>query len=145
IKPWAPIAYTMCNFPPAWEASEPFASASPGSRNVGMSYPFDPAFRAEIGARCATFPRVAYDGGDLKHSAVTICLVGADDGSGETSFLLTRRTPTLRSHAGQWALPGGRCDPGETLQQTALRELHEELGLELDPAHILGVLDDYVT
>ena len=110
-----------------------------------MTYPFDPAFRAEIGARCAAFPRVTYGGADMKHSAVTICLVDAEDGSGETAFLLTRRTPTLRSHAGQWALPGGRCDPGETLQQAALRELHEELGLPLDPVHVLGVLDDYVT
>jgi 8-oxo-dGTP pyrophosphatase MutT (NUDIX family) len=110
-----------------------------------MSHPFSAAFRDEIAARCLEFPRQVYDGPALKHSAVVLLLVDADDGSGETSFLLTRRAPRLNAHAGQWALPGGRWDEGETLQQTALRELHEELGLQLDDAHVLGVLDDYPT
>jgi 8-oxo-dGTP pyrophosphatase MutT (NUDIX family) len=42
-------------------------------------------------------------------------------------------------------LPGGRCDPGETQAQAALRELHEELGLRLDQDDVLGSLDDYPT
>src|SRR5262249_54100155 len=42
-------------------------------------------------------------------------------------------------------LPGGRCDEGETLQQAALREVQEELGLTLAPENVLGVLDDYAT
>jgi 8-oxo-dGTP pyrophosphatase MutT (NUDIX family) len=71
--------------------------------------------------------------------------VDAGDGSGETAFLLTKRAPKLRAHSGQWALPGGRQDPGETLSQTALRELNEELGLDLPADHVLGVLDDYVS
>ena len=110
-----------------------------------MSYPFSPAFRAELADRCAEFPRVAYAGPELKPAAVAITLVDAGDGSGETAFLLTRRAAALRAHAGQWALPGGRCDPGETLEEAALRELHEELGLLLPAANILGVLDDYAT
>jgi 8-oxo-dGTP pyrophosphatase MutT (NUDIX family) len=110
-----------------------------------MSFPFSPAFRAELAARCQAFPRVAYAGPELKPAAVAITLVDAGDGSGETAFLLTRRSAQLRAHAGQWALPGGRCDAGETLEQAALRELHEELGLLLPPASILGVLDDYAT
>ncbi len=110
-----------------------------------MSYPFSPAFRAELAARCEAFPRIAYDGPQLKHAAVAITLVDAGDGSGETAFLLTRRASQLRAHAGQWALPGGRCDEGETLQEAALRELHEELGLLLPPQNILGVLDDYAS
>lgn len=110
-----------------------------------MSYPFSPAFRAELAARCEAFPRIAYDGLQLKHAAVAITLVDAGDGSGETAFLLTRRASQLRAHAGQWALPGGRCDEGETLQEAALRELHEELGLLLPPQNILGVLDDYAS
>ena len=76
---------------------------------------------------------------------MAITLVEADDGSGQAAFLLTRRATSLRAHAGQWALPGGRCDPGETLEVAALRELEEELGLSLPPADILGVLDDYPT
>ncbi len=110
-----------------------------------MSHPFSDAVRARIAEACGAFPRVVYDGPELKRAAVAITLVEADDGSGETAFLLTRRAAALRSHAGQWALPGGRCDPGESLEEAALRELHEELGLRLPPEAILGVLDDYPT
>jgi 8-oxo-dGTP pyrophosphatase MutT (NUDIX family) len=110
-----------------------------------MSYPFAQSFRDDLLARCSRFPRIAHEGADLKRAAVAITLVEADDGSGETAFLLTRRSAALRTHAGQWALPGGRCDVGESLAQTALRELEEELGLDLGPADVLGLLDDYQT
>ncbi len=110
-----------------------------------MSYPYSAALRERLASLCAGFPRRPYEGRDLKRCAVAITLVEAGDGSGETAFLLTRRAASLRTHAHQWALPGGRCDEGETLEQTALRELHEELGLALRPDQVLGVLDDYVT
>jgi 8-oxo-dGTP pyrophosphatase MutT (NUDIX family) len=110
-----------------------------------MSYPFGAEFREALRARCAAFPRVAHEGAQLKPAAVALTLVEADDGSGEAAFLLTRRAAQMRAHAGQWALPGGRCDAGETPQIAALRELEEELGLRLAPEHILGVLDDYPT
>lgn len=61
------------------------------------------------------------------------------------AVLLTRRARTLRSHAGQWALPGGRIDAGETPEETALRELAEEVKLGLDGSAVLGRLDDYAT
>jgi mutator protein MutT len=61
------------------------------------------------------------------------------------ALLLTRRAETLRSHAGQWALPGGRIDAGETPEQAALRELAEEVGVVLGEAAIMGRLDDYAT
>ena len=80
----------------------------------------------------------------LKRAAVVIALTQSEAGAG-TSFLLTRRAAGLRSHSAQWALPGGRCDPGETQAQAALRELHEELGLELGEGEVLGLLDDYPT
>ncbi|HXQ17706.1 MAG TPA: CoA pyrophosphatase [Caulobacteraceae bacterium] len=110
-----------------------------------MSYPFAAAFREALSARCASFPRIVHEDASLKPAAVAITLVAADDGSGQTAFLLTRRAAELRAHGGQWALPGGRCDPGETFEETALRELEEELGLRLAPRHILGLLDDYPT
>lgn len=65
--------------------------------------------------------------------------------AGGAAFLLCRRAATLNRHGGQWALPGGRVDPGETAEETALRELEEELGLTLGHDAVLGRLDDYVT
>ena len=60
-------------------------------------------------------------------------------------LILTTRRDNLRTHAGQVAFPGGRIDPGETPVQAALREAHEELGL--NPAHVtvLGEADSYRT
>src|SRR5271154_7257585 len=53
------------------------------------------------------------------------------DVSGGAAFLLCRRASRLTSHAAQWALPGGRVDPGETVVDAALRELDEEVGITL--------------
>lgn len=88
----------------------------------------------------AGFDRVPAERPELKVSAVAVTLV--DDGA---AFLLTRRAATLRGHAGQWALPGGRAEPGESPGQTARRELAEELGLHLGPEAEMGLLDDYPT
>ena len=65
--------------------------------------------------------------------------------AGGPAVLLTRRSASLRAHAGQWALPGGRVDEGEQPLDAALRELREELGLALPVAALLGTLDDYAT
>ena len=61
------------------------------------------------------------------------------------ALVLTRRSGRLNSHAGQWALPGGRIDAGESAEQAALRELQEEVGLQLDGSAVLGRLDDFST
>jgi 8-oxo-dGTP pyrophosphatase MutT (NUDIX family) len=65
--------------------------------------------------------------------------------AGGPAVLLTRRSPRLRAHRGQWALPGGRLEPGEAPVDAARRELHEELGLDLPVGAVLGWLDDYPT
>jgi 8-oxo-dGTP pyrophosphatase MutT (NUDIX family) len=65
--------------------------------------------------------------------------------AGGAAFLLSRRASRLRRHAGQWALPGGRIDDGETALDAALRELDEELALRLGPDSVVGWLDDYPT
>jgi 8-oxo-dGTP pyrophosphatase MutT (NUDIX family) len=111
-----------------------------------MARSFDDTTRRNIAELCAAFTRVpsAEATSALKRAAVAIALTEAETGGG-TAFLLTRRAATLRSHAAQWALPGGRCDHGETQAQAALRELHEELGVALSEADVLGLLDDYPT
>jgi 8-oxo-dGTP pyrophosphatase MutT (NUDIX family) len=111
-----------------------------------MSRSFDDTTRRNIAELCATFVHApAPDAAtDLKRAAVAIALTHADE-AGETALLLTRRAASLRAHRAQWALPGGRCDAGETQVQGALRELREELGLDLAGDAVLGLLDDYPT
>jgi mutator protein MutT len=112
-----------------------------------MVLPFDDTTRRKIAERCAAFVRRPADVGasTLKRAAVAIALTSADEGMGATALLLTRRAASLRSHAAQWALPGGRCDAGETPTDAALRELQEELGLSPTTGAVLGQLDDYPT
>jgi 8-oxo-dGTP pyrophosphatase MutT (NUDIX family) len=111
-----------------------------------MVWPFNDATRRNIARLCAAFVRLPESEPvpALKRAAVAIALVEAGDGA-DTALLLTRRAPGLRAHRGQWALPGGRCDAGETPAVAALRELREELGLELGQSDVLGLLDDYPT
>ena len=78
----------------------------------------------------------------LKPASVAVCVVETGNG---LSLLITRRAARMRNHAGQWALPGGRRDPGETIEGAALRELREETGVTLGPDAVLGRLDDFVT
>jgi 8-oxo-dGTP pyrophosphatase MutT (NUDIX family) len=112
-----------------------------------MTRPFDHTTRRNIAERCAAFARLpaSEPALALKPAAVAIALTEADDAAGGTAVLLTLRAAGLRAHSSQWALPGGRCDEGETQVTAALRELHEELGLDLREQNVLGLLDDYPT
>ncbi len=103
----------------------------------------DAELRKRIGGHLAAFERVAEPLAARRHAAVALVLL--PDDLGRACFVLTRRAARLRDHAGQWALPGGSLDPGETPQRAALRELREEVGLALEPESILGLLDDYPT
>ncbi|ATC33227.1 CoA pyrophosphatase [Caulobacter vibrioides] len=78
----------------------------------------------------------------LRPAAVLVGLVEHDD---SPTILLTRRSDTLRSHTGQIAFPGGRCDPGETPWGTALREAQEEVGLDPALVTVAGLLHGYQT
>jgi 8-oxo-dGTP pyrophosphatase MutT (NUDIX family) len=112
---------------------------------VTAGFHFDQTLRHLIAERLGRFDvRRRADPGELKRAAVAIVVAEADTPD-DAAFLLTRRVPRLRAHGGQWALPGGRVDPGETAEQTALRELHEELGVLVSTDDILGSLDDYAT
>ena len=100
--------------------------------------------RAGIARNLGSLARSAKPAGKgLKRAAVLV--VVADDGEGNAALVLTRRAAHLNAHAGQFALPGGRVDEGETAAEAALREAREEINLELSREAILGQLDDYPT
>jgi 8-oxo-dGTP pyrophosphatase MutT (NUDIX family) len=117
----------------------------------------DEALRQRILGHLRDFEVHQADAEGLRAAAVAVAI--ADEGRGaalagiaepagwssEAALLLTKRAGELRNHAGQWALPGGRIDPGESPEQAALRELHEEVGLQLGSDRLLGRLDDFVT
>lgn len=120
--------------------------------------PDNETLRRQFRQRLADFPvQAAAPAPALRRAAVALVVV--DEGHGaeahglprlaqwstRPALLLTRRAAAMRQHAGQWALPGGRIDDGESAEQAALRELREEVGLALAPAALLGRLDDYVT
>jgi len=81
------------------------------------------------------------DEADLTPAAV---LVAVTDRA-RPGVLLTRRTDTLRHHAGQIAFPGGRLDPGEDAIVAALREAEEEIALPRAQVQVIGAVDRYRT
>jgi 8-oxo-dGTP pyrophosphatase MutT (NUDIX family) len=93
----------------------------------------------------------------LKQAAVALTVVDVADERGvyeiridqfprdDSALILTRRSLKLKNHTGQWALPGGSVDAGEEPEDTALRELAEEVGLELPRENVIGRLDDFAT
>ena len=110
--------------------------------NVSFKYSIE--LRQCITDRLGNFEREHLARQDLRSAAVAIVIVGGGPNSG-ASVLLTRRPMHLKNHSGQFALPGGKVDDGETGPAAALRELHEELGLDLSADHIMGLLDEYPT
>ncbi|MFL0239251.1 NUDIX hydrolase [Mycobacterium sp. SMC-17] len=140
-----------------------------------MTIRYDDALREQIGTHLTGHRRRVVDDPTKRHAAVAIVLVDSERGedridpapvdewiggrplpdqnldgrmvdvAGGAAFLLCRRTSRLNSHSAQWALPGGRLDPGETVVDAALRELHEEVGIKLAEESVLGLLDDYAT
>lgn len=103
----------------------------------------DESLRSRVLRRLSAFDRLELARPGLTPAAVALTLVPGLDGA--PAFLLTRRVVTLTRHGGQFALPGGRIDPGEDAPTAARRELHEELGVELSEESALGLLDDFVT
>jgi 8-oxo-dGTP pyrophosphatase MutT (NUDIX family) len=139
---------------------------------VTISY--DDALRERLRANLGAHQRRTVTDPTKRHAAVAVVLVDSELGedrvdpapvddwiagrpmeagldgrmvgvSGGAAFLLCRRASRLSAHSAQWALPGGRIDPGETPIEAALRETDEEVGVRLPESAVLGVLDDYST
>jgi 8-oxo-dGTP pyrophosphatase MutT (NUDIX family) len=124
---------------------------------MNSSYKFDQPLFELITLNLNQHKVVVLDHRGRKHAAVAFTLVECSEPANianipylaeareQAAFILTTRAAKLSNHAGQRAYPGGRLDPGETVEQAALRELEEEVGLRLDENSVLGRLDDYAT
>ena len=139
-----------------------------------MTITYDEALRERLRANLAAHDRRVVTDPTKRHAAVAVVIVDSQLGedrvdpapvddwiagrpmeagldgrmvgvSGGAAFLLCRRASRLSAHSAQWALPGGRIDPGETPIEAALRETDEEVGVRLPESAVLGLLDDYST
>ncbi len=98
--------------------------------------------RDQIRHNVSRFEDIRQPVGTLNQAAVAVTIFEHES---EAAVIVTRRSSRLSEHKGQWAMPGGRIDAGESPTEAALRELHEEINLELSTEHVIGELDDYVT
>jgi len=82
------------------------------------------------------------EGRVLRPAAVLIAVLAGPDGD---EVILTKRASTLKHHPGQIAFPGGKIDGAETAAEAALREAHEEIGLEPSNVSLLAELPAHET
>jgi 8-oxo-dGTP pyrophosphatase MutT (NUDIX family) len=73
----------------------------------------------------------------VRHAAGLLLFFPIDD---VAHLVLTVRADTLERHGGQVSLPGGVVEPGESIEQAALREAREEIGVNIAAVETLGVL-----
>ncbi len=151
----APTLNDAGDLPPGWPPG-PFAPRPPGEWRAGGAqrvprpsehrvvdrgpWPQRPITVAEVAAavRAHRPADVRPYAAESRPSAVLVVLRDAPDGA---DVLLTKRSAGLRNHRGEISFPGGRVDPGESFEQTARREAHEEVGLDPQCVRIVGRLD----
>ncbi|MEW4561267.1 CoA pyrophosphatase [Bremerella sp. JC770] len=113
--------------------------------------PWIASLQATLGTRAMTFPKLRHSAPNLSYGrhkapayprarqAANLILIYPNE-EGSWTIPLMIRAETEGIHAGEIALPGGRCEPGESARQTALREFHEETGHLVPLPTILGEL-----
>jgi len=138
----AKLARYLPPMPMTRAASDSASTLATSTLELGAGA-FGEELRVAAAQRLKRFGRRAEGLDGRRHAAVAVTLIA--DTSKRPCFILTRRAAKLRNHAGQWALPGGRLDEGESAEQAALRELEEEVALQRNDNHVLGLLDDYPT
>lgn len=109
-----------------------------------MSYSLNAGLRKTITQNLLLHDRIVVSDQSLRKAAVAL-VVSAATQEAPTDIVVTLRASRLNRHGGQYALPGGRLDQGENVIEAALRETHEEVGLDLQQSSVLGLLDDLVT
>lgn len=117
----------------------------------------DDTLRDNIRRRLSEFDRIPIEDRAATQAAVALTVVNASSTSDSMSqdygphdptdaaLILTLRSFGLKAHSGQWALPGGRIEKGESPIEAALRELQEEVGLSRTANDVIGLLDDFKT
>lgn len=124
--------------PSSWRPGgpAPWAALDPDRRRLTLD-----SIRASLAAAGA--PRLWEDEASITRASAVLAPLYEEDG--QVKVVLTRRAQHLRSHRGEVSFPGGGQDPGEELVQTALREAHEEVGLDPASVEIVGELDHLAT
>ena len=107
-----------------------------------MPYRHDDELQQRLRHHLAQAPKTLAEQG-ARRAAVVLAVCQQADGA--AGLLITRRSSQLRRNPGQWALPGGRVDDGESVADAATRELEEELGVPAAATVELGRLDEYRT
>jgi 8-oxo-dGTP pyrophosphatase MutT (NUDIX family) len=113
----------------------------PPDLSILQSRPATHARLRELAARVPTTIPAAAVPADFRRAAVLAVVgrVGHDD---TPSLVLTERSRHLRAHAGEISLPGGHLEPGESVEDAAIREAEEEVGLDPRGLEVVGRLDD---
>lgn len=103
---------------------------------------FNDASLARLRQVLSTRPAIEIDAPEYRRACVLVPLIR---NGGHWSVLLTRRAENMAAHSGQIAFPGGAVEEGESLEEAAIREAEEEVGIRRADVELIGRLDDLVT